>query len=151
MTDHKDAESYAEVISLRFDQFYVKDFEAWKSQYVQIQNTYDILLIGNNASVAGWNNEEAVNIVMSQTKIPTGCDLDFMTPFAFLGYTKVAQEQGRWAAEAALKILLFGTPVSEIPIAQNKDGNLIVNLKVAKAIGVNVPKSFIRKASRVIE
>jgi ABC-type uncharacterized transport system substrate-binding protein len=151
LTDHKDAESYAEVINLRFDQFYVKDFEEWKNQYVQIQNSYDILLIGNNASVAGWNSNEAISLVMSQTKIPTGCDLDFMTPFAFLGYTKVAQEQGRWAAETALKILISGTPVSQIPIAKNKDGNLIVNLKVAKAAGIKVPKSFLRKAVRVIE
>ncbi len=73
-----------------------------------------------------------------------------MASFSLLAYTRVPQEQGRWAAEATLKIL-DGTAPSSISIAKNVEGNLIVNLSVAKAAGINVPASFVKEASRVIE
>ena len=150
MTDHKDADSYQSQSRITFDVFHVKDFTAWKSQYGYIQDNYDILMLGNKASIEGWDNDEAIRVVMSRTKIPTGCDLDFMAPYAFLGYTRVPQEQGRWAAETALKIL-GGTSPKSIPITHNVEGNLIINMKIAKAAGINVPGSFIKKAVRVIE
>ena len=150
LTDHKDADNYDTVIDLPLDRIHVKDFTHWQTEYIRIQNDYDVLLIGNNASIEGWNADAALQVVMSKTKIPTGCDLDFMTPYTFLGFTKSAQEQGRWAAQAALKII-DGTPVSDIPISQNVEGNLTVNMKVANAAGFKVPRSFLRKAVRVIE
>jgi ABC-type uncharacterized transport system substrate-binding protein len=150
LTDHKDAASYARIIKLPFDTYYVDDFDQWKNKYIQIQREYDLLLVGNIASIKNWDNQAAENVVLTQTKIPSGCDLDFVAPFAFLGYTKVAQEQGRWAAHAALKIL-NGTPPSSIPMTQNREGNLIINMKVAKAAGIKVPKGFLRTANRIIK
>jgi len=150
LTDHKDADSYAGMISLPFDRFHVANFEQWKEMYLRIQEQYNILIVGNNASVKGWDPEEAEQFVLSHTKIATGCDLDFMTQYAFLGYTKVAQEQGRWAAETALRIL-DGTSPADIPMTKNVEGNLIINLKVAKAAGLKVPKSFLRKTSKIID
>ena len=44
-----------------------------------------------------------------------------------------------------------GKSISDIPITQNAEVNLIVNMKVAKAAGIKIPKSFLRKASRTIE
>lgn len=150
LTDHKDADNYDKAIDLPFDRIHVDNFKQWQTEYVRIQNSYDVLLVGNNASIKGWNVDEALKVIMSETKIPTGCDLDFMTPYTFLGYTRSAQEQGRWAAQAALKII-NGTPVSDIPVSQNVEGNLIVNLKVAKAAGLRVPRSFLSKAVRIIK
>lgn len=150
LTDHKDAQNYDKVIDLPLDIVHVDDFEQWRDEFIRIQNTYDILLVGNNASVKGWDSDAALKVVLSNTKIPTGCDLDFITPYTFMGYTRSAHEQGRWAAQAALKII-NGTPVNDIPMSQNVEGNLIINLKVANASGIKVPKSFLRKAVRVIE
>jgi len=95
----------------------------------------------------GFKKKAALN---AKTKIPTGCDLDFMTPYSFLGYTRSAQEQGRWAAQAALKII-GGTPASDIPMSKNVEGDMTVNLKVAKAAGIKVPKSLLKKAVHIIE
>ena len=150
LTDHKDADNYDKVIDLPLDSIHVKNFEQWKKEYISIQSAYDILLVGNNGSVKGWNEDDALRLIMAETKIPSGCDLDFMIPYTFLGYTKSAQEQGRWAAQAALKII-NGTSASDISVSQNVEGNLIVNLKIAKTAGFKVPRSFLRKAVRVIE
>ena len=150
LTDNKDADNYTKIVELPFDRVHVDDFKQWKTEYVRIQNNYDVLLVGNNASIKGWNDDEALKLVMSKTKIPSGCDLDFMTPYSFLGFTKSAQEQGRWAAETALKII-NGTPASDIPLSQNVEGDLTINLKVANAAGIKVPRSFMRKAVNIIK
>ena len=150
LTDRKDAAYYNRVINLPLDIFHVKDFDEWKIAFTRIQSNYDLMVMGNTISVKGWNDGAAEKVVMERTKIPTGCDLDWVAPFAFIAYTRVAQEQGRWAAQAALDIL-DGTPPSSIPVTHNKEGNLIVNLKVAKAAGLKVTPNFLRKASRVIE
>lgn len=150
LTDHKDAQSYAEMISLPFSTIHVTDFNQWKAEYVRLQNQSGIMILGNNASVKGWDANEALNVVLHNTKIPTGCDLDFMAPFAFMGYTKVPQEQGRWSAQTALRII-NGTSPSEIPMTKNVEGNMIINLNVAKAAGIKVHDSFLRKANKVIQ
>jgi hypothetical protein len=150
LTNHKDAEHYAKVVSLPFDAIHVKNFEQWKLEYVRIQNDYEILLLGGNDAIQGWNNEAAIRFVRSKTRIPSGCDREFMTAYSLLGYTIVAEEQGRWAAETALKII-DGTSPKDIPLTKNKEVNLTVNSGLAKAAGIKVPKSFLKKAKRVIE
>lgn len=149
-TDHKDAESYSKIVNLPFDVIHVADFDQWKDQFVKVQYDYNILLLGNIVSIKGWDDKEAQRVVLSNTRIPTGCDLDFVAPYAFLAYTRVAQEQGRYAAQTALKII-DGTAPSEIPVTNNVEGDLIINLKVAKAGGFKVPNSMLRKAKHVIE
>jgi ABC-type uncharacterized transport system substrate-binding protein len=150
LSDHKDADNYATVVDIPFDRVHVDDFSQWITEYIRIQDQYDVLLLGNNISVKGWDADKALKMIMSKTKIPSGCDLDFMTPYAFLGYTRSAQEQGRWAAQAALQII-NGTPASAIPISQNVEGDMTINLKVAKAAGIKVPRSLLRKAVHVIK
>lgn len=73
-----------------------------------------------------------------------------MAPFAMFGFTKVPEEQGFYAAGAALKIL-GGTSPKSIPVVKNKEGKLYVNLKIAKALGVEVPYEILGSASGVIE
>lgn len=150
LTDQKDAAYYDRVIELPLDIYHVEDFDEWKTAFTHIQGNYDLMVMGNTISVKGWDAAAAEAVVLQRTRIPTGCDLDWVAPFAFLAYTRVPQEQGRWAAQTALKIL-DGAPPGAIPVTNNKEGNLIVNLKVAKAAGLKVTPNFLRKASRVIE
>jgi len=150
LTDHKDAAYYDRVVTLPLDTFHVNDFDEWKTTFTRIQANYDVMIMGNTISVKGWDPAAAERLVLERTRIPTGSDLDWVAPLTFIAYTRVAEEQGRWAAEAALKIL-DGTPPSSIPVAHNIEGNLIVNLKVAKAAGIKVTPNFLRKASQVIQ
>jgi ABC-type uncharacterized transport system substrate-binding protein len=47
----------------------------------------------------------------------------------------VPEEQGRWAARAALKIL-DGVQPSRIPLTYNKEGQLYFNTKIAVRLGI---------------
>lgn len=131
-------------------EYYVNSLAEWKRIYRKAQNEVDILIIGNTSAIKDWNAQSAMETILNESKIPTGCLLEFLTPMTFIGCIKLPSEQGRWAAQTALKIV-NGTPVDSIPIAEPVDGKLIVNTKIAKALGIKVPKSYVDKADELIQ
>jgi ABC-type uncharacterized transport system substrate-binding protein len=72
-----------------------------------------------------------------------------MAPYVLADLGKLPEEQGEWAAGAALKIL-GGTPVSEIAIEQNKKGRLILNLNLAEKLEIVFSPSLL-KSAKIIE
>jgi hypothetical protein len=104
-----------------------------------------VLLLGNYAGLTGWNDAEAKAFVEAATRIPSGAMYDFMMPYAMLGLTKIAQEQGVWAANATVRIL-GGVAPSSIPIAPNKEGRIMVNVKLAAKGGVVFKPELVRNA-----
>jgi ABC-type uncharacterized transport system substrate-binding protein len=130
--------------------YYVTTMEDWKKAYYRAQNEVDILIIGNISGIKDWDKGAALQTIFNESRVPTGTLLEFIAPYAFIGCIKLPAEQGHWAADTALKIL-DGTPVGNIPIAEPRDGKLIVNLKIAKVLGIKVPKSYLDKADQLID
>jgi putative ABC transport system substrate-binding protein len=58
--------------------------------------------------------------------------------------------QGRQVARLAHRIL-SGTPAGELPVELPDRIEFIVNAKTAKALGVDLPRSVLLRADRVIE
>ncbi|HBH82903.1 MAG: hypothetical protein A2X05_06530 [Bacteroidetes bacterium GWE2_41_25] len=55
-------------------------------------------------SIKNWEKAEAVEIVSQNINVPIiTCD-DFMMPYCVFGMTKVAFEQGEWAAKLIIII-----------------------------------------------
>lgn len=150
LTQRKDGEFIKQDIREKFIPSYVNNLQAWKNEFVRLQEEVDILILGNNSGIKGWNSADVKRFTMENIKIPTGCILDSMTPFAFLGATRNPQEQGAYAAATALKIL-DGAPVSSIPVVKNKEIFIIINLKFADRLNLKIPKSFMRLAKHVIK
>jgi ABC-type uncharacterized transport system substrate-binding protein len=150
LTERKDGFYTNKDVREDFVERYVKTFSEWKTAFNELQNKVDVLILGNNGGIRGWDNGKAQQFTLENTRIPTGCLLDWMAPFVFLGATRSAQEQGRYAASTALRIL-DGTPPSSIPIIGNVEANIIINMKIAGKLGIKVPQSFLKIASRVIE
>lgn len=61
-----------------------------------------------------------------------------------------ATAEGKLAGEKAVKVLKGAKP-SSIPIETLKQPDIIVNMKTAKAAGVQIPPSLLKSATRVIE
>ena len=130
--------------------YYVKTFDEWKTAFLRAQVEVDILILGPNSRIEFWDDNKALDFVMANTKIPTGCLQDRMTKFSFIGCLKLPEEQGEWAANTALKIL-NGVSISSIPIARPQKHKFIINLNIAKANGIKVPMSYINKADVIIK
>ena len=126
--------------------------EDWKKGLVQLQqqDKVDVLILENTTGMPGWDAAAAAEFVAANTKVPTGTALEHTTPFAMMGFAKIPEEQGFYAAGAALSIL-GGTSPKDIPVVKNKDGKLYANLKIAKALGIEIPFEILGSASAVIE
>jgi ABC-type uncharacterized transport system substrate-binding protein len=150
MTEHMDGESYDDEIDIKYIQRYPKNFKDWVADYKALQSEVDILIVGNNAGITDWDEPAAQSVIGTYTKIPTGCVYDWVIDHVFLGYTKDPEEHGEWAAAAALKIL-DGASAASIPIVKSSKGNLIINTKIAKTLGIKVPRSYMGIAKRVLK
>jgi ABC-type uncharacterized transport system substrate-binding protein len=110
-----------------------------------MQGEVDLVLLGNVAGINDWNEAAAAAFVAETVKVPVGAMYDFMMPYAMLGLTKVAAEQGIWSGKTALAILKGEKP-SAIPIASNKEGQIMVNVKLASKAGVVFKPELVRNA-----
>ena len=103
----------------------------------------------NNAGIEGWDDDEAARFVRQNARIPSGSVQPWMAPYVLIAYTKNAQEQGEWAAQAALQILNGASP-SAIPMATNKRGNMIINSQLAQRLQLEIPASLLNSADDVL-
>lgn len=148
LTSRKEAENYKTKFKLNIKDVYVENFQQWKTAYTDIQKEVDILIIDNNAGIKDWDDAQAVAHVKEATRIPTGCIYDFITPYAMVGFTKLADEQGYWAAETASRIL-DGKKPKDIPVVANEKGQLYLNLEVAQKLGIKFPLQMVKNAQVV--
>jgi hypothetical protein len=150
LTAKKEGAYYKKLFSIDLTETYAAAFSEWKRQFIDIQKQVDLLIIGNNAGIKGWVDEEAAGFVEAETRVPTGVLYDFLAPYAMIGFVKLPEEQGVWAARTALKIL-NGTAPADIPVTRNREGKLIINTRIAQALKVELPYQLIELADRIIE
>jgi ABC-type uncharacterized transport system substrate-binding protein len=150
LTARKEAENYKKIFGITVREYYAKNFDDWKKGFKELQKSVDILLLASDGGLYSDKASEMKSFVEANTTVPTGASYDFMAPYVLLDFAKVAEEQGSWAAHAALKIL-DGTSPADIPVVKNKEGKLIINMRIAKALGVDIPFNFIQSADQVIE
>lgn len=118
----------------------------FKEAFLTAQQEVDIVFLGNNAGTDTWDNDEMEQFFLKNTTVPTGSVRDWMAPYVLVTLAKSGKEQGEWAAQTALTIL-DGTQVSDIPVTQNKKGELIVNLVLADKLGVIFSPSILKNAT----
>ena len=150
LTAKKEAANYKSIFGYDVVTYYAKDMEDWKKGFLELQNQVDMIIVASDGGLYNDKADELRAFVKNNTKIPTGAAYDFMAPLALISYGKVAEEQGAWSAQTALKILGGASPFS-IPIVKNKEGTLIINAKIAKAMGASIPYEMIVSADQVIE
>jgi ABC-type uncharacterized transport system substrate-binding protein len=149
-TARKEADAYKKVFGMQMVEHFAKDYEDWKKGFEALQATSDMLLVESDGGLYKDKAADMKAFVEANSKIPSGTAYDFMAPFALIGFAKIADEQGAWAADAALKIL-GGAEPSSIAIAKNKEGKLIINTRIAKTLNGNLPFELIQSAALVIE
>ena len=146
LTRRKTAAAYLTAYSWSIDNRYAKTFTDWKKMYLELQSKTDILILPSPIGIDGWNEAEAVKFVLANSKIPSGTNILSAMPVAMVGLTKVAHEQGEWAAKTSLDILAGEKPV-DIPIARNQKAKIYLNMPLAKKLAVTFPIELIERAT----
>jgi len=145
LTERKEGEYYVKLFNLTLNEKYVLTMDDWKKAFLEIQESSDLFIIGNNAGINDWNETDARQFVLENTKIPTGAMYEWMAEYSLIGVVKIAEEQGEWAAKTAIRIL-DGEKPSNIPVTTNKQGKLILNLEMAEMLGVTFSPSLLKNA-----
>jgi putative ABC transport system substrate-binding protein len=87
----------------------------------------------------------------TQYRLPAVCGLpSFASDGGLMSYASDSFEVYRGVASYVDR-LLRGTKVSELPVQYPTRFRLVINLKTAKAIGLNIPASVLARADEVIE
>lgn len=143
-TERKLAENYGRHLGKPLEKtYFVTSFGGWKESFLKAQQEVDLLLLLNTKGIKDFNMQQAQQFVENNIKIPTGTSHAWMTQMSLLGITLRPEEQGAWAAQAALKILNGQAP-SNIPIARNREGKLFVNLKIAEKLGITFKPALLK-------
>jgi len=136
MTKRKEVQHHRKLFGIRYEKtYFVSSFDAWRDSFARAQDEVDMLILLGVAGVKGWNDDTARKFAEANTRIPSGTDFGWLMHISLLGVGKVPEEQGRWAAKAALKIL-DGVRPSDIPMAYNKEGQLFMNRTIAGKMGI---------------
>jgi ABC-type uncharacterized transport system substrate-binding protein len=149
-TNRKEVEYYKKIFNIDVVPCFAKTFEEWKKGYMELQSKVDNLIVYNYISIPDWNKDQAIEFVKANTKVPTGTFQEEVMPYSIAGYLKVPQEQGAWAANAALKIL-DGTAPTGIPVAKNTEGKLMFNVSISQKAGIEIPFDLLGTAQSVIQ
>ncbi|MBI5896559.1 MAG: hypothetical protein HZB24_11345 [Desulfobacterales bacterium] len=149
-TVHKEFDNYKKKFGLNLVGYFAKDYEDWKKGFVDLQGKTDFMVIDSDGGLYKEHKADMRAFVEANAQKPSGACYDFMADYAVLTYAKVSEEQGSWSAAAALQILDGKSP-KDIPIAENKDGSVVFNARLAKITGSMLPFEVISTAKRVIE
>jgi ABC-type uncharacterized transport system substrate-binding protein len=147
-TPRIDGENLARISGGEVKIVLVDDFTAWKQGFMELQSKVDMIVIGGNGGIADWNEAEARHFAEENTKVVTGSWHDFLNGVALISYNKLPEEQGEWAANAAIKVMKGAEPGS-IPVVENGKGELVINTRIAKKAGIIPPFELIENAKLI--
>ena len=126
---------------------FVRTLAEWEAAYKDAQ-TADFLMLSNTAGINDWEQDRAVRHAMAHARILTVTTYPWMTPYTMLAMTKVAEEQGEWAAKVAIQILAGARP-RDIPIVANRRWDLYVNQRLLAQAGIQLSPQILYKAIKV--
>ena len=141
----------AEFYGALFDNMTVtltNSYADYKQAFLDLQSEADILIVYNNVAVEDWDEEDAKLFFVENTSIPTGALLEWMAPYVLQVTARVLTEHGEWPAEIAPQILDGASP-ADIPVANNRQADLIINLDVAQSLDIVFSPTILRNATIV--
>ncbi len=134
-------------LDIELEGILVSNAAEWKAQYLAAQDA-DFIVMGSYSGISDWNKTELAAFAVEHARKLTVTSHDWMMPFSTIGFTKIPQEHGEWAAQTAIEILKGKSP-REIPIVANRDWDLWLNAAHLESTQIKLPRKFMRKAKKI--
>ncbi|MFK8077389.1 MAG: ABC transporter substrate-binding protein [Granulosicoccus sp.] len=144
--NHNRVKSIAEKLDITVDRILAENFDDWKQGYLLAQD-YDMVVMGSYSGIAQFDLEAASSWVLENTDKLSMTNHDWMMPVSAIGYTKVPEEHGEWAADSAIAIL-NGVRAVDIPLVTNRRWDTWINEPLLEAAGVNLNQSTLINAKK---
>jgi putative ABC transport system substrate-binding protein len=94
--------------------------------------------------------KEAVELAIKHRLPSVGSNRVWPAMGGLMSYSASFEEMYRQAA-GYVAMILSGRKPADLPVALSTKFNLVVNMNMAKAIGLSIPESFLTRADEVIE
>ncbi len=149
LTEEKNLERFRkemDKLGLQLDSKLVDSTKQWLAAYQQAQEA-DFLVIGSNSGINDWDEQAVASAIARMPGKLSVTNHEWMMPYSMLGFTKVPEEQGEWAAQAALDILA-GTKPTEIAIVPNSRWDIWTNPDLISN-KVVFPERLLRKSKKL--
>lgn len=152
LSERKNAEHIKTLFELDLIEKYVTDLAGFEEAYKAMQSQSDILLIIEVGTLKGFDEDKYFQITSTHLSIPTVSFTHNQKRMRnyLLVCKRVPQEQGEWAAKAALEILAGKAP-KDLPMTTNKKAAIRLNTDFANKLGIKFPMELIQRASFVNE
>ena len=150
LTEHKNFDRIASgalKLGITLQARFTESFSDWKTQFVQSQE-YDFVIMGSSSGIVDWNKEAAKAWTLAHTSVPTLTNHKWMMDYTVLGYTKIPEEHGEWAAQSAIGIL-NGVDAENIPLVTNRQWDLWLNSEMADSGNIMLAPDLKRKAKKI--
>lgn len=150
LTEKKNLQRMQEVsaqLNIQLEGKLVATAEQWKQAYLGAQES-GFIVMGSFSGISNWDKKSISRFAIEHAKVLTVTSHDWMMPYSSIGFTKIPQEHGEWAAEAAIEIL-NGLSAAEIPIVANRKWDIWLNQKHLQSTGIQLPRKLVRKAKKV--
>jgi ABC-type uncharacterized transport system substrate-binding protein len=148
-SERRESKIIEDQLNIEFvDGAFVSTFAEWKEKYVELQEKADILYLNNAFGITDFDEEEGAAFALDNLKIVTCSTHLFMGPLVMVVYAKMAEEQGEWAADTALKILSGSVP-RDIPVARNQRAKILFNAQIIEKLGIKVPPDLLEIAETI--
>ena len=131
---------------IQLDSYLVNTTREWLIAYKKGQD-YDFVIIGSKSGINAWDHEKVGSAIKPISSKLSVTNHTWMMPYTMLGFTKVPEEHGEWAAQAALSVL-NGVELSQIAIVPNRKWDIWTNLSLLKSSNINLPEGLVLKSKQ---
>ena len=149
-TEKKNLARFEKALSkqdIQLDAALASTMDEWLISYTSAQQ-YDFIIMGSQSGIQDWDKEHVLNTIKPQSLKLSVTNHDWMMPYTMLGFTKVPEEHGEWAAQAALSIL-GGVEVSQIAIVPNRKWDIWTNPDLLSTSIITLPEGLVLKSKQV--
>jgi putative ABC transport system substrate-binding protein len=149
LQERKEVEAAADRLGIDVTTLEIRRPEDIDPAFAAMKGGIQALFVSSDALLNA--NRARINGLALKRKLPTVYGFrDGVMVDGLLSYGPNYEDLFRRAADYADKVLR-GTPPSDIPVEQPTKFELVVNLKTAKALGLEVPATLVIRADEVIE
>lgn len=132
-------------------------FQEWQRRIIAYQSSVDAVALGIYHSLRDERTgkvvtpEEAAAWMQSVNAKPTLGFADYALSDVLCGVLEAGHEQGFLAANMARSVLLTDAAAGGLPMRINERGVIMVNLRIAERLNVDIPYEIIEAAGEVVK
>ena len=147
--EKRDVEAVAATLGLKITTLEIRQAEDIAPAFEALKGRAEALYVGTDPLV---NTQRVrINTLALNARLPSVCGFpEFVEAGGLISYGANFPALFRRAAELTDKILRGAKP-ADIPVEQSTKFDLIINVKTAKALGLEIPPTLLARADEVIE